>query len=94
MPAEVQPLPEPGIVSESYEVPVVRGVPCLAKGGAMWAWFAQASHTKAFLFAIDFHGRNNGRVVGELDRSPGSDPWAYGIVLTTTNGGTDWGRSL
>ena len=60
----------------------------------MWAWFAQASHTKAFLFAIDFHGRNNGRVVGELDRSPGSDPWAYGIVLTTTNGGTDWGRSL
>jgi photosystem II stability/assembly factor-like uncharacterized protein len=58
------------------------------------AWVAQASQTKAFLFAVDFRSPAKGWVVGELDRPPGSNPWAYGIIRRTTDGGAKWARSF
>jgi len=60
-------------------------------GGKTWA--GQRSGTKAFLFAVDCRGAR-GWVVGELDRPPGSTPWAYGVIFRTVNGGANWVRQL
>ena len=62
-----------------------------ANGGKTWA--AQRSSAKAFLFAVDCRGAR-GWAVGELDRPPGSTPWAYGVILGTTSSGAAWARQL
>jgi len=61
-------------------------------GGKTWA--VQRSGTKAFLFAVDARSSVKGWVVGELDRPPGSTPWAYGVIFRTVNSGVTWTRQL
>jgi photosystem II stability/assembly factor-like uncharacterized protein len=57
-------------------------------------WVRRASGTAAFLFAVDFRSGHKGWVVGELDRPPGSTPWAYGVIYRTVNAGIRWARQL
>ena len=57
-------------------------------------WTAQASGTVAFLFAVDFTSAAHGCVVGELQRPPGSDPWAFGIIRRTTTSGRAWKKAF
>lgn len=61
-------------------------------GGATWV--RRASGTAAFLFAVDFRSGHKGWFVGELDRPPGSTPWAYGVIYRIVNAGIKWARQL